>query len=517
MLSRAARRVADAARGAGAAAPHRAGAGGRADLVRRTRPRSPSTPAGTRSPTGWASGCGAGSTCSAPAAWPRCTRRSRRRPARPGAVAARRRTADDRPRPPRAAAPRDRRRQRLGLPALLEWFRSERREAFTSTERTRRLDTDAAAVQILTIHGSKGLQYPVVYLPHFFDCFVPEPTELLYHDEAGARRLDLAGSPEAKRRAARAEDAGEELRLTYVALTRAQSQVVTWWAPTPERRPLRPQPVAVRPGGGRGRGPGGSRVPTDDEACAALRGWQDGGRASRSRRPTPGPAPAPAARGRAGAARRPPVRPRARHRVAAHVVLRPDPRRGAAGQRRGRGRAGGAGHRRRGRRAVVEELATPGRRSTTTWLAVVCSPRWPTCPPARRSGRWCTRCSSTPTRGARPARRAAPARRGAAALVAGRRRSRRAGRGAGADAAHPARAARRRPDPGRHPARRPAARARLRVPAGRRRPRPRPPDVQLRDRRRRAAPSPRRRRPDAGLRRPAGVPVPGRASCCAAT
>ena len=61
--------------------------------------------------------------------------------------------------PRRDVAP-DRRRNRLGLPALLEWFRAERRDALASTERTRRLDTDAAAVQILTIHGSKGLQYP---------------------------------------------------------------------------------------------------------------------------------------------------------------------------------------------------------------------------------------------------------------------------------------------------------------------------------------------------------------------
>ena len=28
------------------------------------------------------------------------------------------------------------------------------------------------------------------------------------------------------------EDAGEELRLLYVALTRAQCQVVAWWAPS---------------------------------------------------------------------------------------------------------------------------------------------------------------------------------------------------------------------------------------------------------------------------------------------
>ena len=29
----------------------------------------------------------------------------------------------------------------------------------------------------------------------------------------------------------RAEMAGDDIRLTYVALTRAQSQVVAWWAP----------------------------------------------------------------------------------------------------------------------------------------------------------------------------------------------------------------------------------------------------------------------------------------------
>ncbi len=168
------------------------------------------------------------------------------------------------------------RRHRLGLPALLEWFRSERRDALASTERTRRLDTDAAAVQILTIHGSKGLEYPVVYLPHFFDCYVPEPTELLFHDDDGTRRLDLAGSPDALRRA-RTESAGEELRLTYVALTRAQSQVVTWWGPSQN---------AAHSGLSRllfGRTPGEPEVPervpvpTDSEATAALVGWQEVG------------------------------------------------------------------------------------------------------------------------------------------------------------------------------------------------------------------------------------------------
>ena len=54
-------------------------------------------------------------------------------------------------------------REGLGLPGLLEWLRSERENV--ASERVRRLDSDAAAVQITTVHQSKGLQYPVVHLP----------------------------------------------------------------------------------------------------------------------------------------------------------------------------------------------------------------------------------------------------------------------------------------------------------------------------------------------------------------
>ena len=129
-------------------------------------------------------------------------------------------------------------RERLGPTALLQWLREERLRVATS-ERTRRLDSDAAAVQIVTIHASKGLQYPVVHLPfvqhkHLFDV-----DAALFHDETGRRTLDVSGAgPQwaAAEARHRAEEAGEELRELYVALTRAQSQVVTWWAPTPSTR-----------------------------------------------------------------------------------------------------------------------------------------------------------------------------------------------------------------------------------------------------------------------------------------
>ncbi|MCW2757397.1 MAG: recB, partial [Nocardioidaceae bacterium] len=125
------------------------------------------------------------------------------------------------------------RREQLGLPALLEWLRAERRSAVASTERTRRLDTDAAAVQIVTVHGSKGLQYPVVYLPWLFDRWLPDNQTVHRFHEGDRRMLDVGhGKDSPFARPAREEDAGEELRLTYVALTRAQSQVVAWFAPS---------------------------------------------------------------------------------------------------------------------------------------------------------------------------------------------------------------------------------------------------------------------------------------------
>ncbi|HEY2878815.1 MAG TPA: UvrD-helicase domain-containing protein [Nocardioides sp.] len=125
------------------------------------------------------------------------------------------------------------RRESLGLTGLLEWLRSERENA--ASERVRRLDSDAAAVQITTVHQSKGLQYPVVHLPFASMRFVRSVDVARYHDEHGTRMVDVSGGgPEwsAHEEAHLGEEAGEELRDLYVALTRAQSQVVTWWAPT---------------------------------------------------------------------------------------------------------------------------------------------------------------------------------------------------------------------------------------------------------------------------------------------
>jgi exodeoxyribonuclease V beta subunit len=127
----------------------------------------------------------------------------------------------------------------LGLSALVAWLaeRVDDPQSGSLSERSRRLETDAAAVQIVTVHASKGLEFPVVYVPYGWDgAKNPQQSTLLLHDPDGTRVLDVGGQEgpgwKARKAQADAEDAGEELRLLYVALTRARCQVVTWWAPS---------------------------------------------------------------------------------------------------------------------------------------------------------------------------------------------------------------------------------------------------------------------------------------------
>ena len=73
-------------------------------------------------------------------------------------------------------------REHFGLPALRDWLRAQREERSGATERNRRLDSDAAAVQIMTVWVSKGLQFPIVYLPFAFNRNVQDRELVLFHD-----------------------------------------------------------------------------------------------------------------------------------------------------------------------------------------------------------------------------------------------------------------------------------------------------------------------------------------------
>lgn len=118
---------------------------------------------------------------------------------------------------------------------LLSWYEDTLQEPDRERDDfLMRLETDEAAIQVMTIHKSKGLQYPIVFVP--FAWISPSPNRkkdaLKYHDPSDTNRMVFDASPEPSAAAldqqAR-EETSDRLRLLYVALTRAQFRTYLFW------------------------------------------------------------------------------------------------------------------------------------------------------------------------------------------------------------------------------------------------------------------------------------------------
>ncbi len=118
--------------------------------------------------------------------------------------------------------------QTYGMESLLAWLGAQRGTR-TAEESQLRLESDADLVQIVTVHSSKGLEYPVVFLPFLWTARTREDTDDLppVHDPQPPHALRVDGRAQdldAARQRAREEDLSERLRLAYVALTRAKNR-----------------------------------------------------------------------------------------------------------------------------------------------------------------------------------------------------------------------------------------------------------------------------------------------------
>ncbi|HVM00146.1 MAG TPA: UvrD-helicase domain-containing protein [Egibacteraceae bacterium] len=168
----------------------------------------------------------------------------------------------------------------MGVTALTSWLREQVAEAEEDTqaeERARRLESDADAVQVMTVHRSKGLEFGIVYCPFlwtspWFDRSVP-----VFHTPGSERRtIDVGGHGHpafAEHCAdAEAEQRGEDLRLLYVALTRARHRAVVWWAPAnyADRSPLARVLFCRRDDGERVNTRGTPSLPDDDRTLERL-------------------------------------------------------------------------------------------------------------------------------------------------------------------------------------------------------------------------------------------------------
>ncbi len=130
------------------------------------------------------------------------------------------------------------REQRRGPDGLVEWLRLMSSGVGDSGELAAesvqvRLESDADAVVLTTIHKSKGLEYPIVFLPFLWT--KPKKvrkTMVSFVDESRARAVFVGPeAPDSVIRSATDERDGEDMRLTYVALTRARQSSFVVAAP----------------------------------------------------------------------------------------------------------------------------------------------------------------------------------------------------------------------------------------------------------------------------------------------
>ncbi|MFH0813982.1 MAG: exodeoxyribonuclease V subunit beta [Pseudomonadota bacterium] len=126
--------------------------------------------------------------------------------------------------------------RKRGMTGLLNWLSERRNQDVPQlAEHQLRLESDEHAVKVVTIHKSKGLEYPIVFCPFLWDgSKINQRSDdyVRFHDEANHWMLTLdLGSETKDKNCAQAEREllAENLRLFYVALTRAKNRCYTVW------------------------------------------------------------------------------------------------------------------------------------------------------------------------------------------------------------------------------------------------------------------------------------------------
>ena len=130
-----------------------------------------------------------------------------------------------------------------GVERTVAWLDARMAEAkedgaVADEEHQLRLETDASAVKVVTVHKCKGLEYPVVFLPFAWKMTgkewrdkIEKKEGIFYHEDGAppraVRRIDDV--PDEKRELADREELAESARLFYVALTRAVARCYVVW------------------------------------------------------------------------------------------------------------------------------------------------------------------------------------------------------------------------------------------------------------------------------------------------
>ncbi len=124
--------------------------------------------------------------------------------------------------------------QHLSMTGLITWFIKQRNQETREGKEAYeiRMETDARAVKIRTVHKSKGLEFPILFCPFLWSRdarnSLKRSDHYEFHDRKGRYIFDLIRADENMERAAD-ENLAELLRLAYVALTRGNYLCYLVW------------------------------------------------------------------------------------------------------------------------------------------------------------------------------------------------------------------------------------------------------------------------------------------------
>ncbi len=166
----------------------------------------------------------------------------------------------------------------VGIPGLVAWLEAglavagEADSPVPPESIASRLEREDGAVQIMTVHGAKGLEFGVVFAPYLWDTGGRATAAFDVHDPRLGHRVLYAGrskkAPEYQHykdlHTQQAEE--EERRLAYVAATRAKHHLRVWFAPG---RRVADSPLGTL------LSRGGERVTSTADAEASLRLLQE--------------------------------------------------------------------------------------------------------------------------------------------------------------------------------------------------------------------------------------------------
>ncbi len=121
---------------------------------------------------------------------------------------------------------------KFSISGLSQWLSQQRYQQTNSEEQQLRLESDEKLVKIVTIHKSKGLEYPIVFCPYVWDGILhnKQAKSFTFHNKKDVLTLDLGSDNQIEhRQSALKEEQAENLRLFYVAVTRAKHRCYLTW------------------------------------------------------------------------------------------------------------------------------------------------------------------------------------------------------------------------------------------------------------------------------------------------